>query len=83
MPPDCTVRSYQGCESDIVVLIMGTSRDLGPGFTRDAKRLNVMLTRHRCGLLVVGDISVVRSVLDVAPPMGETIKHGSVAVTVL
>ncbi|KAF6835694.1 hypothetical protein CPLU01_04164 [Colletotrichum plurivorum] len=53
-----TVDSYQGQEADIVV--MGTrARNPGPGFTRDPRRLCVLLTRQRCGLVIVGDIDVV------------------------
>ncbi|SPO04675.1 uncharacterized protein DNG_07360 [Cephalotrichum gorgonifer] len=60
--PASTVDSVQGKEGDIVVLIMGTNEQRGPGFTRDKKRLNVMLTRQRSGLVVIGDFKVVGSV---------------------
>lgn len=31
----------------------------GPGVTADSHRLNFMLTRHKCGLVVVSNINVV------------------------
>ncbi|TFB02785.1 Regulator of nonsense transcripts 1 [Trichoderma ghanense] len=58
MPPAATVDSFQGREADIMVAIMGTTEEVGPGFTTDAHRLNVMLSRQRSGLLVFGDINV-------------------------
>lgn len=47
-----------GRQGDIVFLVMGTSKTSGPGFTTNQQRLNVMLSRHRCGLVVFGDINV-------------------------
>ncbi|KAK4150791.1 P-loop containing nucleoside triphosphate hydrolase protein [Chaetomidium leptoderma] len=59
MAPASTVDSYQGQESDIVLVTMGTTFPYpGPGFTTDRNRLNVLLTRQRCGLVVVGDINI-------------------------
>ncbi|PNP57212.1 hypothetical protein THARTR1_02742 [Trichoderma harzianum] len=37
---------------------MGITEEVGPGFTTDQHRLNVMLSRQRSGLLVFGDIMV-------------------------
>lgn len=37
---------------------MGTNSVVGPGFTTNKQRLNVLLTRSRCGLVMVGDINV-------------------------
>ncbi|PKK42305.1 hypothetical protein CI102_12899 [Trichoderma harzianum] len=59
MPPAATVDSFQGREADIMVVIMGTTREVGPGFTTDRNRLNVMLSRQKSGLIVFGDINVV------------------------
>ncbi len=54
-----TVDSYQGKEGDIVFLVLGTTQKSGPGFTANDHRLNVMITRQRCGLLIFGELSVV------------------------
>ncbi|KAL6887186.1 hypothetical protein HDV57DRAFT_508130 [Trichoderma longibrachiatum] len=61
MPPTATVDSFQGREAGIMVVIMGTTEEVGPGFTTDAHRLKVMLSRQRSGLLVFGDINVVET----------------------
>ncbi|KAI1094478.1 AAA domain-containing protein [Rostrohypoxylon terebratum] len=53
-----TIDGYQGQERQIVVVVMGTDRGIGPGFTADRQRLNVLLTRQKCGLVIVGDIAV-------------------------
>ncbi|RSL42821.1 hypothetical protein CEP53_011993 [Fusarium sp. AF-6] len=58
MKPAKTVHSFQGQESDIVVAIMATTKESGPGMTTDEHQLNVMLSRHRSGLIIVGDIYV-------------------------
>ncbi|KAI0901692.1 P-loop containing nucleoside triphosphate hydrolase protein [Annulohypoxylon nitens] len=51
-----TIDGYQGKENDIVVVVMGSSGRTGPGFTANRHRLNVLLTRQRAGLVVVGDL---------------------------
>lgn len=61
MPEAATADSFQGQEGDIVVVIFGTTVRVGPGFTLDEQRLNVMLSRQRCGLLLVGDVNVAGS----------------------
>lgn len=61
MRPATTVDYFQGREADIVIAVMGTNSSSGPGFTCDAHRLNVMLTRQRCGLVIVADVTVVPS----------------------
>lgn len=68
--PAAAVDSFQGREADIVVLVMGTNARFGPGFTANRKRLNVMLTRQRCGLVIVGDFGVVGDVSG-KPPRGK------------
>ncbi|KAL6699416.1 AAA domain-containing protein [Trichoderma pleuroticola] len=50
MPPAATVDSFQGREADIMVVIMGTTEEVGPGFTTDQHRLNVMLSRLGSGI---------------------------------
>jgi hypothetical protein len=65
MSPPSTVHSFQGQENDIVVVVMGTvARSLGPGCTTQKRLLNVMMTRHRSGLVVVGNINVAGDLLD-------------------
>ncbi|KAK2057250.1 hypothetical protein LY76DRAFT_469437, partial [Colletotrichum caudatum] len=59
MGPASSIDAFKGQESDIVIVVMGTRAvNPGPGFTRDPRRLNVLLTRQRCGLVIVGDIKV-------------------------
>jgi hypothetical protein len=59
MDPASTVDAFQGQENDIIIVIMGTTFPTpGPGCTTDSHRLNVLLTRQRCGLVVVGDIYI-------------------------
>ncbi|KAI8244011.1 hypothetical protein K4K55_006609 [Colletotrichum sp. SAR 10_96] len=59
MPPPSTVNGFQGRENDVVFVVMGT-RAFNPdlGFTKNRNRLNVLLTRQRCGLVIFGDIHV-------------------------
>jgi superfamily I DNA and/or RNA helicase len=47
-----------------MVVIMGTVQEVGPGFTTDEHRLNVMLSRQKSGLLIFGDINVMAAVDD-------------------
>ncbi|KAF7558241.1 hypothetical protein G7Z17_g158 [Cylindrodendrum hubeiense] len=54
--PAATVDSFQGQEGDLSVVIMATNRNTGPGFTTEARRLNVMMSRQKSGLILVGDI---------------------------
>lgn len=58
MPPAATVDSFQGREGDIAFVVFGTTKAVGPGFTTDEQRLNVMLSRQRSGLVIVGDLHV-------------------------
>lgn len=58
MPTAATVDSFQGREADIMVVILGTTQEVGPGFTVDKNRLNVMLSRQKSGLIVFGDVNV-------------------------
>ncbi|KAK3386396.1 P-loop containing nucleoside triphosphate hydrolase protein, partial [Sordaria brevicollis] len=58
MPPVQTADSFQGREGSIAVVITGTRENLSAGFVSNANRLNVMLTRHKSGLVVIGDKNV-------------------------
>ncbi|KAF5691881.1 DNA helicase [Fusarium denticulatum] len=56
MPEAATIESYQGREADIVVVVMSTTRDTGPDITANEHLLITMLTRHKSGLVIFGDI---------------------------
>ncbi|RGP71948.1 DNA helicase [Fusarium sporotrichioides] len=59
LPDAATIDSFQGQESIITLVIMGTAHPQpGPGFTQNKQRLNVLLTRQKCALIIVGDINV-------------------------
>jgi superfamily I DNA and/or RNA helicase len=47
MAPPATVDSYQGQEKDIMCVVMGTTKESGPGFTSKPNRLNVMFSRQK------------------------------------
>ena len=53
-----SINAYQGREKDIIILSTVRSNEAqgkrSIGFLRDARRLNVALTRARCGLIIVG-----------------------------
>ncbi|KAG9258640.1 AAA domain-containing protein [Emericellopsis atlantica] len=74
VPPAATVDSYQGKEGDLVCVVLGTTRQSTAGFTSNRNRLNVMCTRQRCGLVLVGDVHVmgaVDGVEDAPKPMAK------------
>ncbi|PON27775.1 hypothetical protein TGAM01_v203542 [Trichoderma gamsii] len=73
MAPAATVDSFQGREADIIVVIMGTTQTVGPGFTTDKRRLNVMLSRQRSGLLIFGDINVLGPMKDMGKGKGKSL----------
>jgi regulator of nonsense transcripts 1 len=57
-----TVDSFQGQETDLVLFSSVRSNLLREmGFLRDARRLNVAITRAKRGLIVVGDSKVLRT----------------------
>ncbi|KAF5979297.1 DNA helicase [Fusarium coicis] len=56
MPEAATIESYRGREADIVVVVMSTARDTGPDITANEHLLITMLTRHKSGLVIFGDI---------------------------
>ncbi|KAF4469845.1 DNA helicase [Fusarium albosuccineum] len=58
MRPPSTIDSIQGQEGDMVVVITGTTKTVGPGFNLDERRLNVMLGRYKSALVIFGDVQV-------------------------
>jgi hypothetical protein len=58
IPPIQSANSFQGREGSISVVITGTKEGLSAGFVSDENQLNVMLTRQKSGLLIVGDKNV-------------------------
>ncbi|CVL04063.1 uncharacterized protein FMAN_14843 [Fusarium mangiferae] len=56
MPEAATIESYRGREADVVVVVMSTTRDTGPDITANEHLLITMLTRHKSGLVILGDI---------------------------
>lgn len=57
MKPATTIEGFQGCESKIVVAILGVTQKVGPKPIDDNQRLAAMLSRATCGLVIVGDIN--------------------------
>ncbi|KAF4446455.1 putative ATP-dependent helicase C29A10.10c [Fusarium austroafricanum] len=51
-----TIENFQGKEADIVVIVMSTTRETGPEITANEQLLRKMLTRHKSGLVIFGDI---------------------------
>lgn len=57
-----TVDSFQGQETDLVILSATRSNSVGDvGFLSDPRRLCVAITRARRGLIVVGDVRTLRT----------------------
>ena len=57
-----TVDSFQGGESDVVVICyVRSNKGKGIGFVDDANRINVAHTRARREMVIVGDIDCLKS----------------------
>ncbi|CAG9982749.1 unnamed protein product [Clonostachys byssicola] len=62
MEPVATVDSFQGREGDVVFAVLATTENSGPGFMTNENRLNVLLSRQKSGLVIVGDINIMGKV---------------------
>ncbi|ETO12800.1 ATP-dependent helicase [Reticulomyxa filosa] len=58
----CTVDGFQGNESEVIIFsAVRSNLWQNIGFVRDQPRINVMLTRARCGLIVIGNMDTLIS----------------------
>lgn len=64
MEPAAAVDDFQGREGNIVILVTGTTRAVGPGCTADVHQLSVMLSRHTSGLVIFGDKNVLGRLIE-------------------
>lgn len=56
-----SVDAFQGREKDFLVMsCVRSNAEKKIGFLSDARRMNVALTRARCGLILVGDVACLR-----------------------
>ncbi|KAM0414551.1 hypothetical protein ACHAPT_013610 [Fusarium lateritium] len=56
-----TIDTFQGRETQIVVLALCVTAETGPSFAADARRLNVALTRHKSSLFIFGAIDTMKN----------------------
>ncbi|EUD67650.1 hypothetical protein C922_01835 [Plasmodium inui San Antonio 1] len=57
-----TIDSYQGCENDFIIISTVRSNDKNVlGFLNDEKRLNVLLTRMKKRIIIVGNSNTLRN----------------------
>lgn len=57
-----SIDGFQGQEKDVIYISLVRSNDRNEiGFLKDYRRLNVALTRARCKLIIVGDMSTLAS----------------------
>ena len=55
-----TINAAQGQEADLVIISLVRANATGSvGFTDDAKRFNVAITRARAGVIIVGHLSLI------------------------
>merc|ERR1712217_889465 len=56
LPEIATTDSFQGCEREIVIISMVRKCGKGLGFLTNGKRANVILTRAKYIMIIVGDM---------------------------
>ncbi|SBT41185.1 conserved Plasmodium protein, unknown function [Plasmodium ovale wallikeri] len=57
-----TIDSYQGCENDIIIISTVRSNDKNSlGFLNDEKRMNVILTRMKKGIIIIGNSNTLKN----------------------
>ncbi|CRG95062.1 conserved Plasmodium protein, unknown function [Plasmodium gallinaceum] len=57
-----TIDSYQGCENDLIIISTVRSNDKNIlGFLTDEKRMNVLLTRMKKGIIIIGNSNTLKN----------------------
>ncbi|CRH01736.1 conserved Plasmodium protein, unknown function [Plasmodium relictum] len=57
-----TIDSYQGCENDLIIISTVRSNDKKIlGFLNDEKRMNVLLTRMKKGVIIIGNSNTLKN----------------------
>lgn len=57
-----TIDSYQGCESDIIIVsTVRSNENYSLGFLNDEKRMNVLLTRMKKGIIIIGNSKTLKN----------------------
>ncbi|SCM05817.1 conserved Plasmodium protein, unknown function [Plasmodium chabaudi chabaudi] len=57
-----TIDSYQGCESDLIIIsTVRSNENYSLGFLNDEKRMNVLLTRMKKGIIIIGNSKTLKN----------------------
>lgn len=77
-----TIDSFQGAERDLILVsTVRANIAYEVGFMRDPRRVNVLLTRARCGLVVFGDAATLESESETWRPWLAWVREQGVALT--